>query len=170
MSPSRLDPPRVAILPTAAAGNNNSVLIPKAQMRVAKGKMSFTTPRCRKGVPSGQQPSAKIAVTTARLHLGSRSLLRPARASQMTTIRTSCWGMRRICGVTPTQAPQVKMMATSRTAGTIHFRMGASGDEVQAGETSGPTLLLFRAQPRRIATATRSEQRGLVCQRKRMRL
>jgi hypothetical protein len=36
MSPSRLDPPRVAILPTSVLGNNNSVLIPKAHVRVAK--------------------------------------------------------------------------------------------------------------------------------------
>ena len=38
MSPSRLDPPRVTILPTATAGNNNSVLITKVHMRVAKSQ------------------------------------------------------------------------------------------------------------------------------------
>jgi len=38
-SPSRLDPPRVAILPTATPGNNNSVLIPKVHMSTKKRKM-----------------------------------------------------------------------------------------------------------------------------------
>ena len=46
--------------------------------------------------------------------------------------------------------------------GTFDFVPG--GDEVQAGETSGPARPLFPAQARRIATATRSEQRGLLCQ------
>ena len=34
-SPSRLDPPRVAILPTSVLGNNNSVLIAKVFMSMA---------------------------------------------------------------------------------------------------------------------------------------
>jgi hypothetical protein len=41
MSPSRLDPPRLAILPTIVLGNNNSVLIAKVDMRVPKRKMPF---------------------------------------------------------------------------------------------------------------------------------
>jgi hypothetical protein len=43
-SPSRLDPPSVAILPTATAGNNNSVLIAKVDMRVAKNQSVLFPP------------------------------------------------------------------------------------------------------------------------------
>ena len=49
-SPSRLDPPRVAILPTSVLGNNNSVLIAKVHMRVAKRNMPFAgrgKPKCQ---------------------------------------------------------------------------------------------------------------------------
>ena len=38
-SPSRLDPPRVAILPTSVLGNNNSVLIPKMSDPALRGKV-----------------------------------------------------------------------------------------------------------------------------------
>ena len=48
MSPSRLDPPRVAILPTSALGNNNSVLIAKVHTKVAKRKMPFSNPKANK--------------------------------------------------------------------------------------------------------------------------
>src|SRR6266436_5391610 len=72
MSPSRLDPPRAAIPPTATLGNNNSVLIPRAHVRVAKRKIDgranprvFATLCIEKA--TARQPSANIPVTTTRL-------------------------------------------------------------------------------------------------------
>src|SRR4051812_24760040 len=72
MSPSRLDPPREAILPTATAGNNNNVLIARAHVRVAKRKIAgsanprvFNTFGAEKATT--RQPSANKPVTTARL-------------------------------------------------------------------------------------------------------
>jgi len=65
-SPSRLDPPRAAILPTNVLGNNNRAPIPKMDMRMKKGKMSVEKATAR-------QQSANIPVITTRLHRGMRS-------------------------------------------------------------------------------------------------
>jgi hypothetical protein len=75
MSPSRLDPPRAAILPTSVLGNNNNVLTAKVHMRVAKRKMCVAKATAR-------QKGANIPVSATRLHRGNRSLPMPASASQ----------------------------------------------------------------------------------------
>ena len=77
MSPSRLDPPRAAILPTSVLGNNNSVLIPGAHVRVAKRKIvGCANPRVFNTLciekATARQPSANISVTTTRLPRPSR--------------------------------------------------------------------------------------------------
>jgi hypothetical protein len=65
MSPSRLDPPRAAILPTATLGNNNRVLIARMAMDMPKRIMPF-------GQKIAKQHSARIPVTTGRLHRPSQ--------------------------------------------------------------------------------------------------
>jgi hypothetical protein len=65
MSPSRLDPPRAAILPTAALGNNNRVLIARMAIDMPKRIMPV-------GQKIAKQHSPRIPVTTGRLHRPSR--------------------------------------------------------------------------------------------------
>ena len=62
-SPSRLDPPRVAILPTSVLGNNNTVLIAKVFREHGKKKhvRRIGNPKCQ------ANQAANIPVTTARL-------------------------------------------------------------------------------------------------------
>jgi hypothetical protein len=163
MSPSRLDPPRVAILPTATAGNNQSVLIAKAHMSTLNGKKFFTEKI------SGAQPSATIPVTTGRLHRGIRSLPATISASHTTASTRRCAGMRRNCEVTPHHGHRVRTSASSRTPGTMKRESGPGGGAVQAGKASIQEHPLCPAQDRPTATATRWEPQGPVCQRQRTR-
>src|SRR5689334_19900526 len=66
MSPSRLDPPRAAILPTATLGNNIRVLIARMAMDMPKNTMPV-------GHQTTKQHSPRIPVTTGRLHRPSRT-------------------------------------------------------------------------------------------------
>ena len=75
-SPSHLEPPRVAILPTATAGSKQSVVTAKAQKSTLKGK-KFLTVKIRGMQPEGQNSGHHRQTPPRHPQLGGNNQRQP---------------------------------------------------------------------------------------------